>query len=144
MTPLDDMTQLVGFLREQLDLDSGAAGLHPNTTPDQVEPWQRSYRMPGGTQLVVEGRQVLGQLDPGAALHMVRFDARRMLREIIAKRRLLELWDETRALHDNFGSEPGSGAVIRATLNAYSRALLVAASCYADRDGYRPEWRVER
>lgn len=138
MTP-DELRELVEFVHDQLHADEFAVAYMPQIggEPDN---WRRLGMMPDGTWLIVSDREIHGTLTGLPAIHVERFDPRRMLRETAAKRRLLDVWDETRSLHDSFGHEPGSGTAIRGMLNAYERAVRIMAESYADRDGYRQEW----
>ena len=78
------------------------------------------------------------QLDtPEMAAHVAEFDPARVLREVEAKRRILDDYErafEDRKLH------PGDLALAGARLALHGVVKLLALP-YSDRPGYREEWR---
>lgn len=106
---------LVAFLRDQLDEDERIARA-ANTSPEMVTGIPRSYA------------------EAPVVLHIARFaDPARVLREIDAKRRLLYQFEQR-------------GNSVRATAGLWDGGvwddmLRLLALPYADRPGYRKEWR---
>jgi hypothetical protein len=137
----DHVDDLVTWLRAQLDEDERVAKMAEILDP---APWaNRVSTTPGGH---VEGRiagagghtvvHVKDQApDFDSATHIARWDPARVLAEVDAKRRILELHapviDGTQSSWTWFaGSESASEAIVK-----------LLALPYADRPGYRSEWR---
>lgn len=121
------------WLRAQLDEDErvARATIHPNHTGEWVfgehvewsaygdrARWELTLDEIAPTIWDTSG------IGPSPLRHMARHDPARVLREIEAKRRILDAWDQDGAFW------PGGSDV---------PALL--ALPYADRPGYREEWR---
>ncbi|MFC0438773.1 DUF6221 family protein [Kutzneria buriramensis] len=76
---------------------------------------------------------------PGAAAHMARHDPDRELREVMAKRRVVEHYVATRrALAAAEGTPLEAALKIR--LGAYENAVRILGAVYADHADYRMEW----
>jgi hypothetical protein len=72
--------------------------------------------------------------------HITRHDPARVLREIDAKRKLVEKAADADQYSRTTWANPGSvGAA-----SAYRAMLRLLAAPYADRDGYREEWRPSK
>jgi hypothetical protein len=117
------MNDLVRFLRAQLDDDERVAR---ETTDHLADVW-------GWVELAYDG------IDADVAFHD-RFDPARVLAEVDAKRRILDLHDAMVA-----GVEAAAGTVLagasKVRLGAYLNAVKCLALPYAGRPGYRDEWR---
>ena len=120
------MDDLADFLQARLDEDEWVA-LAVGTGPNSPEKWTasqyregvRPWRIDGQCSLVVEA--VCG---PDAA-HVVRHDPARVLREVEAKRRIVDRYAWLREHGDTGGA-------------AWVLPLLAAP--YAAHPDYRPEW----
>lgn len=80
--------------------------------------------------------------DDGVGQHIARHDPARVLREIEAKRQLLEEFSQTGAVPDTperRASPSWKGDF--GYLQGLARAVYLLALPYADRPGYREEWR---
>jgi hypothetical protein len=107
---------LVAFLRARLDEDEQAArhafGDHNDDGPEWTEV---------SSGALSTGSELHGIGDSAITRHMERWDPKRVLAEVAAKRRIVELWSHS----------IGSGG--ECTL----RALALPYANYPD---YRPEW----
>lgn len=136
------MDELITWLRDQLDDDGRVAkaaaeslrcGCHPGSYPGD---WTAS-----DTHVLTEMHHVAGgegwpaAIEDEVAAYIARWDPARVLAEVGAKRRILDLHapviDGTQSSWTWFaGSESASLAIVK-----------LLALPYADRDGYREEWR---
>lgn len=117
------MDDLVRWLTAQLDEDERIARRAGDT-----------FRQIGETGVIVatEGdraEECASANWAGVAEHVVRHDPARVLREIDAKRQMIDRYEEVR---------PHGGDV---TQEYQDFLLRLLASVYADRPGYREEWR---
>lgn len=123
---MTDTDELVGWLRAQLDEDERVAR----------EAGYRASAWPLGDTWWLEGveHNVVGAEEaycyPHNAAHIARWDPARVLAEVDAKRRIIEdaefwMWNDDRG-----GPDPMSAS-----------ALRLLALPYADRPGYREQWR---
>lgn len=119
------MIELVQWLRAQLDEDERIARA---VTTEGV--W-RVGRSHGGASVEGEGWTVAGA-DALDGAHIAAHDPARVLREIEAKRDLLRFAEGIHDHHETFTT--GVAARLEATLRLF-------AAAYADRPGYREEWR---
>ena len=137
MSGVDD---LVAFLRARLDEDSAAA----KKAAPEGEAWELdnvpedSARIeiasPHEWEVVVydEGRPSRGQAE-----HILRWQPARVLREVEAKRRIVDEYNEVRRM-DRPEPEP-EYAVGRAV--GLGEAVRLLALPYSDHPDYREEWR---
>lgn len=128
------MEDLVTWLREQLDEDERVAqAAHCESW--SVEPYQPSEpgALPGSTWVVTGiGDTVAAVNGSYRADHLARHDPARVLREVEAKRRIVDSFAAgMEAAPLQRGTE--GYAIVRMVLR-----LLVLP--YSDRPGYKPEW----
>lgn len=111
-----------------------------------VEKWPSTSRLDDGT--VIRVRMMprtyateIVEMDPAAAGHIIRHDPARVLREVEAKRRLIDNVAASRA----WSESPECPADQRLTYERLAQGMYDAlrhlSGAYADRDGYREEWR---
>ncbi|MEV6803151.1 DUF6221 family protein [Streptomyces sp. NPDC051132] len=146
---MPDMDEVVRWLGEQLDADERIA--RAACWDDQSDVW--TARPPQGRYAQYERYTVVDYLDDGVVVvtpenadadgvgqHVAEWDPRRALREIDAKRQLLDL-------HAPGEMEHVDGDVcmtcdLREPEPFYPcKTLRLLALPYADRPGYREEWR---
>jgi hypothetical protein len=115
-------SDLITWLRAQLDDDERVARTALDRHP---APWVGAFKQvtsePNGGVIAPVASTETRQ----ASHHIARWDPARVLAEVDAKRRVLDLRDSEYDEH-------------RAALNGAVRLLALP---YADRDGYREEWR---
>ena len=124
---------LVQWLREQLDEDERIA----RAVEDRSAPWDGQWVADGDDAARTFNGHVLfyghgdRSLKPGLVAHVVEHDPARVLREIEAKRQLVTLHSEgsSELFCSNCEHEPPCPT------------LRLLALPYADRPGYREEWR---
>ncbi|WP_189079229.1 DUF6221 family protein [Mangrovihabitans endophyticus] len=114
------MDDLVTFIRAQLDEDEGLARTAIG------EPWS-------GTVEIGPNEDDLLCNDSGISRHIVRWDPARVLAEVDAKRRVLRLYESSSDAQ--FPDSDGGYA------SAIEDVMLLLALPYADRPGYRDEWK---
>lgn len=156
------MDELVRWLGEQLDEDERiaraairAGGDVPGGVPGAAHwrfgnaftdeggtYWQITTMPPdaevfGPVELIGSGMSGGGAHEPEIARHAVAHDPARVLREINAKRQLVERYE--RAM-ENRRAHPDDLASAGALLALHGAVKLLALP-YADRPGYREEWR---
>jgi hypothetical protein len=137
MTGMDD---LVAFLRARLDEDEATARAAFGFDPEwQIEaaknPAHRSYRS------VVRSAQsevITDDIDDGPAVHIARHDPARALREVEAKRRILEIHYDYRGVCPTCFSL--RNPPIQREPYPCDTARMLALP-YADHPDYRAEWR---
>lgn len=117
------MNDLVQFLRDQLDEDEQIA--KAATQGDWV--WSREFVTPPGYH-----HRTVGPLEPGDAAYIAEHAPARVLLEIEAKRDLLHFAQGIYDYHETFTT--GVASRLEKTLRLFALA-------YADRPGYRAEWR---
>lgn len=138
MTGMDD---LVTWLRAQLDDDERVArAAHPG--PWDLRTWDAfggaaaEVLMPLGEPGYRTGltrSSLIGTQEAGTAEHIAQWDPARVLAEVGAKRRILDLCEIGTYDGGHFG---GYG-------DAYDDVVQRLALPYADRPGYREEWRPQ-
>lgn len=82
-------------------------------------------------------REAAGHVDPEQCEHIARWDPTRVLAEIDAKRRIMDGLD----IDINGEASPWRGCGDDCEFKAIYWAVQVLALPYADRAGYREEWR---
>ncbi|MFF7485615.1 DUF6221 family protein [Streptomyces luteogriseus] len=150
------MDELVGWLRAQLDEDERVARAAADELegPELGGEWRYDGQYVETARertMVAVGSQDL--MEPGCGEHIARHDPARVLREIDAKRQLLDDYETTARIRDE------AAARIKAAgdhpdpkdLDTWDRAqreaaifegpVKLAASPSSDRPGYREEWR---
>jgi hypothetical protein len=79
------------------------------------------------------------EMDASAAGHIARHDPARVLREVEARRRLIDQYEAMRA-----GAEAAAGTILagaaKVRLGACEMAVKIMALPFSDRPGYRSEW----
>jgi hypothetical protein len=126
------VNDLVEFLRARYDDDASWALACTHKTGEMPQPFRADHRKVfGGGDVVAETRSAT------LAEHIARHDPARVLREVEAKRRILERY---RALVEDFDhvDETVFEHTRRATLED---ALADLALPYADHPDYREEWK---
>lgn len=118
---------LVAWLRDQLDADESAARKLLRDTQD--------------VRLALRDPLLLGRRVPGWYLWPdVERTLTRTLADIDIKRAVVDLRDAMAA-----GVEAANGTILsgaaKVRLGAYDNTIRLIASAYADRSGYRDEWR---
>lgn len=119
MTPDD----LVTWLRAQLDEDERVAQA---AIPG---PW-----VADGDEVLHDGDQVV--LSGHSTEHVARHDPVRVLAEMEAKRELIAVYEEAAEYYDKIDRRAPAGEA-----HGLRTALKHLALPYADREGYREEWR---
>lgn len=145
---------LVEWLRQQLDEDERVAkaaiqgpwrtGAIAEHLVDDVLYGRSPYAHdgPGGDKIVQVANLEMAWQKEANAEHIARWDPARVLREVEAKRRLLdELLPKIRSLEEDLYDERGTG--FDGGLGNEESALLprLLALPYSDRPGFREEWR---
>lgn len=137
------MDELVRWLGGQLDEDERIA----RAVEDRSAPWDGQWMADGNSAVRTYNGHVLfyrhgsGPLKPGLADHVAEWDPARVLREIDAKRKVLDWLEDVRAEAvdpENGYVDPERGQDA-ATLRGVVRMLALP---YADRPGFREEWRL--
>lgn len=127
------MDDLITWLRAQLDDDERVATaiFHDHTWSAYIEGGDDGWAIEGAHS----GEPSCIVCDEAMAAHIARHDPARVLREVEAKRRLLDECEAAVA----FSSSPDTPA------GGYASALMAAARLmtegFSDRPGYREEWR---
>jgi hypothetical protein len=126
------MTDLVTWLRAQLDEDEAVAGSATSG------PWNNDDAMsrdgvyaPAVDTWVADCRfEQMGPFALDNATHIARWDPARILAEVEAKRRILAMGDDFEIYSEPYTSQ-----------TTWERIVALMAGAYADRSGYREEWR---
>lgn len=134
---MSSMDDLVRFLRTQLDDDERVA--HAAADGDPV--WNIRHPEPGApswSRSALLGKSLVSSCDPATLTpaegeHIARWDPARVLAEVEAVRKLLDWLDDL----DRW--ESGANVFRMPDTDDARKAL---AQPYADRPGYREEWRV--
>lgn len=133
---MSDVDDLVRWLGEQLDDDESAALGAKGDTDGR---WTQDDGPPEDIVLCDKS----GKLTMGQHRHIARHDPARVLREIDAKRQLMELHHAELIEVTNADGDERSGYFC-AECDGESfpcRTLRLLALPYADRPGFRAEWR---
>lgn len=156
------MDDLVQFLRDRLNEDDAAA----RAVEDGSAPWdgqwvtdgQNALRTRNGHVLAyghrtTDGRDLPMPLKPGLAEHIARHDPARILREVEAKRQIVDTYALTVQLRDEAAARiKAAGDTPDANdLDTWDRAqreavilrdpVALLALPYADHPDYRDDWR---
>jgi hypothetical protein len=137
------MDDLVTWLRAQLDDDERVAREAAN--------YGDTWRDGSGKTLIYpsdESRHPgpiiigpYGDLEDVHTDHIVRWDPARVLAEVDAKRRIIDRWADLRREVLDALDRDEDDAAPTATEFAYEQVVQTLALPYADRPGYRDEWR---
>lgn len=139
------MDDLVQWLNDQLDTDAQRA-----TAAGGVD-WLRAEH-PGETVVIFDSKGEPVVYDEGwpseaQAAHIAEHDPARVLREIDAKREIVRLHTSPHSVVDGFCVEEGGQCTHRGETECTicggdgCATLRLLALPYADRPGYREEWR---
>ena len=118
---------LVQFLRDRLDEEEGIA--RAATQGEWV--WSREFVTPPGYH-----HRTIGPLEPGDAAHIAAHDPARVLRNVEAKRGIVDDLAEVIRWGERKGPDYQDG------VDACERTLKRLALPYADHPGFREEWRL--
>ncbi|MGW9401456.1 DUF6221 family protein [Streptomyces sp. NPDC055642] len=137
------MDDLVRWLSAQLDEDERTARATAWSASTQTDnPWNAQpprHEGEGWTVWAKVGRFLMFRdLEEADARHIAEHDPARVLREIDAKRRVLD-WYKQRAAVDSRGEDPDDYENV--TGSTLETVVQMLALPYADRPGYREEWR---
>lgn len=132
------MDDLVAFLRARLDEDEAVARGAQDSAGEaqwQLLPGWRGVAASGplGTMTLVGSGD---ELEPTIGAHIARHDPARVLREVEAKRELLDEYARV-AVND---SPQGGYEYATGWANGLGLVVRYAAAVYADHPDYRPEW----
>ena len=147
MTAVDE---LITWLRAQLDEDervARAASVGPWLTKradsvyaDETTVVLQPGPLPDWATLVVPPQEEGGEgIDPGNAEHIARWDPARVLAEIDAKRRILEIHHHIECQHDRYGPD---GDCAECGNEYPCETVHLLAQPYAGHDGWREEWQL--
>jgi len=129
------MDELVRWLGEQLDEDERIArATHPVFLAWEYDHSVREVRDLGNGNELVHG------IGPHYGEHIAEHDPARVLREIDAKRRMIEAFERT-SYGENTAPHEDMRNVSGAKVDSWRFALRLLALSYIDRPGYREEWR---
>ena len=145
---MNGMDDLVQFLRARLDEDESVA----RAVEDGSAPFDGQWKADGDTALRTENDHVLAYLPEGRPFkvgvlrHIARHDPARILREVEAKRRIVQ---EILKYEAKIDSEWGCCHLMNEIADglcserspASIPALQLLAVSYADHPDYREEWR---
>jgi len=112
-------SDLVAFLRARLDEDEKAAA----DARDDVESWWQDPAQ-----------------DSPAELHIVRHSPERVLREVEAARRVLDMWQDPDTIEESINYAVSSADYQIASADTVDRIVRVMALPYAAHPDFRPEW----
>lgn len=128
------MDDLVAFLRARIAEDDAAA--RSATQGEWV--WSREFVTPPGYH-----HRTIGPLEPGDAAHIARHDPARVLREVEAKRRVVDECAYWEAKVQEAAADP-TVIPYPSLADRYEVAFAVLralGTAYADHPDYREEWR---
>lgn len=120
MTAVDE---LIAFVRQQLDEDEGLARTAFAEHNDAVDEWHEPW---SGTVEIGPHEDDLNCNDSGVSRHIVNWDPARVLAEVEAKRRILDMYADYTAERRHLAP-----------------VIWALAQPYAGREGWREEWRLD-
>ena len=123
------MSDLVTWLRAQLDADERSAMI-------AAGPIGHNWQADGGSVFAEHPTDEIVDYAGQAAEHIAVHDPARVLRQVAAMRAIVDAYE--RAYHGEQFAETEAQYARRVALEEAVEAL---ATMYADRDGYREEWR---
>lgn len=140
------MDDLIAFLRARLAEDERTA----RAVEDRSAPWDGQWMADGNSAVRTLNGHVLfyrhgaAPLKPGLTEHIARHDPARVLREVAAKRELLDEHQDVNdglcgtCVNSDWGYPTHGGS---SPQNFPCRTLRLLALPYADHPEYREEWR---
>ncbi|SHI67709.1 DUF6221 family protein [Streptomyces sp. 3214.6] len=138
------MDDLVQWLRAQLDEDDRIA----RAAAEELEGLELGGEWWYDGQYVETVREhtmvAVGSqdfMDPATGRHIAEWDPARVLREIDAKRQLVCAYEEAVSAFNDSGPALTSYDRLTGSVSSLRRAIELLALPYADRPGYREEWR---
>ena len=149
---MSDAAAMVAFLEARLDEEEAAAKGPPGW---KLEHWSAVHYKTSASlrewRVDAEPRCITDQVARGDAEHIARYDPARVLREVEAKRAVVDLYKRTRAILDDFGARMERREHISATASgdylAAQRELAVLGlvlrhhvAVYDADPGYDPAW----
>jgi hypothetical protein len=145
---------IVEFIKTQLDIDDQLARAAGSTRSGAIASWWVDCRCPDKDAGIhadncyecrVEGDNITiydeGGHDEDQARHIARHDPAAVLAEVAAKRAVIELYETARTALEASAGTVLAGAT-KLNLRAYANALRALAAPYAERPGFKPEWRL--
>jgi hypothetical protein len=145
--------EIVEFIKTQLDEDEAAV---KTMGVERHGRWWASQRIDGsfdpeGTTVYFDVRRsdglgymhlgTPGMLSGPTAAHIARHDPAAVLADVAAKRAVIELYETAKtALEASAGTVLAGAAKLN--LRAYGNAVRALAAAYANRPGFKPEWRL--
>ncbi|MDN3056896.1 DUF6221 family protein [Streptomyces sp. SRF1] len=136
------MDELVRWLGEQLDVDEQVAldtfDIGARAGIRRGAPVPRWVYEADGAIRAEAGTAHVRFTWPDSAAHIVQHDPARVLREINAKRQILAEYEQAARYS---GTTWGQSNVHQARARALGKVVRLHALVYADRPGYREEWR---
>lgn len=141
---MSGVDELFAFVRRCLDEDEGLARAafaeHNNAIAEWHEPWS-------GTVEIGPHEDDLCCNDAGVSRHIVNWDPARVLAEVEATRRILDLIElcHSREAYDEKLRDPADERIVYSVPIARRRlrdVLRLLAQPYAGQDGWREEWRA--
>ncbi|MGI3199646.1 DUF6221 family protein [Streptomyces sp. GLT-R25] len=145
------MDELVQWLREQLDEDERvareASGWLKPAAHWSLDEWSgreqpHSLIAQGSPKLpVVGGRFTADPIPTVQAEHIARHDPARVLREIDAKRRVVQAYEDAVTAFNDSGPAFTSHDRLTGSVSSLRGAVELLALPYADRPGYLEDWR---
>jgi len=138
------VNDLLAWLREQVDTDERLALSTHDTEPWSVEPFTPSEpgALPASSWVVSgpDGEDGIAVVNGSyRAEHIASHDPARALREVAAKRAILDDYDVAAVSVAAAVDTPLAGAT-RLQLRIRSEAVRAIAAIYVDRPGWREEW----
>ncbi|MFG3173662.1 DUF6221 family protein [[Kitasatospora] papulosa] len=129
---------VVAFLQARLDDDERVARQAASR-----ERGGASWRLEGASVRAGDGAPVARHTWADEGIHIAHQDPARTLREVEAKRHLLQLYETAAGRMDQAMLDADTAAYqeARTERQALRRALLANATVYADHPDYLPEWR---
>lgn len=139
------MDDLVTWLRAQLDKDERVArgDAVRATSPS---PWRREYYAAFMHAVAdADGRELFGKghlAETQDVQHIVRWDPARVVAEVDAKRRILRLYENALNAHRAGSISQRNRTQDEAAVDVLGETVRLLALPYADRHGWREEWRA--
>lgn len=139
---MTDRTDLAAWLRAQLDEDEMVAAEAIQATTGR---WTARETDWGGGTVVEDdcGAMILPTTRTGGMQyqHIAAHDPARVLRAIAAKRRVIADYEDAERTLSVAGPGTPPHDIMTGATNTLRRMLRLLAAEYADRPGYREEWR---
>lgn len=138
MSQIRGSGNLAAFLNARLDEDEAAAKAASGADWMQVLAWVTDSTRPSS-----EGARVAEADSVRTAIHIARHDPARVLREVEADRKLLDLYERAKSYRDQVFARPEPRSVsdeMRAVtqMMGLEQVLRLRAAVYSDHPDYRP------